>query len=1348
MAAVPPGLDPTLTFYEIKEVGNIIWMMTTMTNGAAPNLTSDYRLIVDIDMSPVGAGTLVSIASSNTVAAEGPFVGQFSGLKSPPPTDPHESLNYKITIPLSKLNGSSYFGLFGYLGTGAKIISVDIEYTGDTYTYTNPSVVVADSYFGSLVGFSTGATVELCNIIYTTTNNLTITHNTTNDVSLCYTGGICGRIQSNSTLKGSKITFNGPVQFYCNTIHNTNLARNFGGICGYLGQFSSSNNTFTGNTLELSSNTTFGSSVNNGIIGGFIGSAVGGLIINNCIIKQKNTLSSSGTLKLQVSDNDATLAQTSAINNYVGGFIGSYDLRAQQSCSIMKMTLPNYTLSLYTESNNETLYIGGMYGYLETVSAIITGTSLILTLDDHSINVNNFMIQGKTRGTSSGSYNMGGMFGQINAPHNITNCNLDCTNTYNALLEVGLGVGNANAPICRYGSIAGASTIGGPGNIVRPDYNSESYRIISNCNVIVGGITNILIDENSASSTIAAQESFIGGLIGQVANGRRSPNNNPAIGVIIDECKGTFSNDVSIRYSHTNPSLTLTAANSLYLGGLIGRTLGSIVRNCEVVFGNDNNTVTISTISGAHSNLYQGLGIGIVDPSIVATNVTQIGSTISNCIYKINGNVNMTNSSTRASGQTYTGGLAGRINILSSYSSSYQPGQVPEVPSLDISGNLTIVSLSNTGRCRIGGLAGELSGDVTNTAVLTNSNASIGNNFIVNGNIGQNFDTLIGGMVGIVVNTVNFTNCQLTCNGSTTLTSTAAGTGFRYIGGMIGWSGEGTVNNTVKNVTSNTVTYNGPFLITVASIANDFGGGLFGRIQDGTLVSDCYGEFNSTLTINNQGITSGSKAVGGICGSLAIAKAAAPFLVDGIRISRILVQKAATFSIVTNESGGNSRCSAMFGIVQDTTLSPGGDSAAASCTATFNGIVSVTINNTSSGAVYLGGIVAENIRSGIESNILNLTNGIIIDNQSTTNSNCFAGIICGRTTSNLLGNPATTNNNTVNISGTAIIDTNTNSNTAAAGTLAGQVDSDFKDNTVSGQTATFIINATSEIDGTWAGGLIAQITNTQPTQLVTVSGNSLFAGHLTITTNSVSTGSSFNGGLVGRINTTNITFSNNVVSVNGSATLRNIAVNSTVYMALLFAGLGQSGVGGPYTLINNTFIAYQGIQISTSNSIPTIYIDDNLAKSDEATASQLVNCNAYVCGTGQNALLNFTAYPITDALGLTIYGQNYPITSSYTSITNLYRIDVLPAILINIGCIPGEPVEVITCCTANICNKNPQVASYSNQTIINRRAGQAMIANVDNKTIAQNNNTGRIYVQPMFSSYQQYMTYLQSKNAR
>jgi hypothetical protein len=202
-----------------------------------------------------------------------------------------------------------------------------------------------------------------------------------------------------------------------------------------------------------------------------------------------------------------------------------------------------------------------------------------------------------------------------------------------------------------------------------------------------------------------------------------------------------------------------------------------------------------------------------------------------------------------------------------------------------------------------------------------------------------------------------------------------------------------------------------------------------------------------------------------------------------------------------------------------------------------------------------------------------------------------------------------------------------------------------------------------------------------------------------------------------------------------------------VNVALLFANVDVVTLVPPTIIANNTFLTGNMITITASNASPTIYINDLVAFYN-ASIPTVSNNTAYICKIDPYTLLNFQSYPSTDANGLTIYSTNYPITSQYI-VPKIYKIDILPAITVIITCLipPVIPVVPVTCCTANICDKNPQVANYSNQVISNRKAGQAINASVNQMYESKGTRNSRITVTPVFSSYQQYMTYLQSKNS-
>jgi hypothetical protein len=76
--------------------------------------------------------------------------------------------------------------------------------------------------------------------------------------------------------------------------------------------------------------------------------------------------------------------------------------------------------------------------------------------------------------------------------------------------------------------------------------------------------------------------------------------------------------------------------------------------------------------------------------------------------------------------------------------------------------------------------------------------------------------------------------------------------------------------------------------------------------------------------------------------------------------------------------------------------------------------------------------------------------------------------------------------------------------------------------------------------------------------------------------------------------------------------------------------------------------------------------------------------------------------------------------------------------------VPPIQMTIPPCCTVNICTKNPQETNYDNTNIANNLTGRAIANNV--AEIQNSGNNGRIYSQPVFKTYYQYMMYLQSKH--
>lgn len=1336
MAAVPPNLNGT--YYEITVPGNVVWLMTTMTNGAAPNLTSTYKVTIDIDMTGYTAVNTLESICNTAVATEGPFVGVFDGQ------------GFTITISLPDVKTTDYFGLFGFVGdgsaTGASISNLNVVYTGSTFSYT-PSPAPAISYLGSLVGYCNTATINNCNITYS--NDVVITSTNTTTTSQQYTGGICGRIENTSVLTNSTITFNGTSKIlHGGTVAGSITAvRAVGGICGYMGNIA---NTVT-NTLQfcniyISKDTILGSEGTGTAqlaskIGGICGAAAGDVILDNCKVLETPT-ASGGTLLIQNSgSNTLVLAAECNPAVLIGELRQEALLSSNRQITVCEFSLANFDISFQINYSgflncNIGCFIGKAYD--STVQA--AATRPITNINNISGLAKSISIYNRINAANSNpGYFMGGMFGKIGGANqmilNVNTCTLTTVNNYTVQFIVIIVSGTAVTPL-NYGGITSYVIIGTiPASITDP--TSENYRKYEDCNLNIGGNSTINISQTQPAVTFAPNESTIGGLFGKGLGVFGPTLTRP---LIIRRCNATYGGNFSIVYINTVTSTsTALVSNGVFLGGFIGSTQGCTVSDCNYTFGsinNNNNTMSITANVTVAYNSYMSLGIGQIS-NLQSSSI--VPTTISGCHIMVYGNVTLTNNNNNVIAgsapvrQAWNGGLVGRINNASTCTAS----------TLTITGTYDSSAKSSTDSATIGGLVG----DVISTAALGYSTLSacqgtIGGACTFNSNVNIAFRGLIGGMAGLIAAFGKLDTNTITYNGSLTMISTnSLGAGTRFLGGLVGLSFDSSTLS--KIITNSLITVNGAVVITLGSTVDNIAGGLFGRLADGTTCSGCSGTFNSTLSITSNGTSAGNKIIAALCANVLnnATTAAATITTSSITV-------ASTTQLISNVNlaGNTTYTGILFGLVQDAATN--GGTSATTCTGTFNGTVTLHSNNIGVGAVYMGGIVANNIRSQINSMILNLLNGVEMDNISITNLFCNAGLIAGTSGPAATSNIAEIINSTVNVTGTALIDTNSTTSSSIVGGLGGVIDSRFENNTVNGENCAFTINSSATIAGAWAGGLIGSITNTA-LQSYNVINNTLNAGSLNINVSSAQ--ASHIAGMIGRIQNTGttqkITVSNNSVLVGNSTSLTNVLTNPTVYVALLFAYVDTVTLPDPTVITNNIFLTANTITITASNASNVIYINDLVAFYN-ASIPTVSNNSAYICRINPTYLLQFQSYPSADADGLTIYSTNYPITSEYV-VPAAYRIDILPAITIIITCMIPPPVipSVPVCCTANICDKNPQVANYSNEVIINRKGGQALIANVNEIYAAQRTNTAGIRVTPIFSSYQQYMTYLQSKNS-
>jgi hypothetical protein len=120
------------------------------------------------------------------------------------------------------------------------------------------------------------------------------------------------------------------------------------------------------------------------------------------------------------------------------------------------------------------------------------------------------------------------------------------------------------------------------------------------------------------------------------------------------------------------------------------------------------------------------------------------------------------------------------------------------------------------------------------------------------------------------------------------------------------------------------------------------------------------------------------------------------------------------------------------------------------------------------------------------------------------------------------------------------------------------------------------------------------------------------------------------------------------------------------------------------------------------------------------------------------------------ATGIIFYGETYLIQPAMYTITGPgYNIDLSDiTIVIYIPLPPPTPQEVITCCTANVCNANPQTANLDSSNAIQSQAGQQLVSAVNDLYAGAASGRMKPCVQPIFKTYGQMMEWKQRQNRR
>ncbi len=870
---------------------------------------------------------------------------------------------------------------------------------------------------------------------------------------------------------------------------------------------------------------------------------------------------------------------------------------------------------------------------------------------------------------------------------------------------------------------------------------------IQNCNVTVESATSFTLNatqQNSASTF----GNYVGGLIGFARGAGITP-----LKAIVTNCNIIYAATITGAITISSDKRGTSNSN---VGGLIGYALCADITNCILtsnITGLFNITSTCTVEAGAAR-------IGGMFGAIDGIGAIGTHTSVTGCNGRYTGNVILT--SAVASGSIISGGYCGftrgngtffsQINNSSiTYSSNLTVantnaanGSIIEFggitgrnqfstmtnTNITVNGNTGITS-TNAGvnNATTGGLCGTMLQNPTN-AVISNStcsfnrlamyiNSTNNNTGLQGGLVGYNVLSKIdqcniivngilniesynnsnntsmtgynGGMCGRLENGI-LTNCTGTINNNNTAISsyTMSGTGFAYAGGMIGFNFANT------SVSNNTLTYNSNYLTIKGDTpaGAQFVGGIVGNNDFNAQLLQCNVNVNSILCLIQSETTSLDHFIGGIAGS--------NFTGSQINSCNLIIEgttniysKSLTVS-VTCRTGG------LIGVNENTV----GSHIITNSSVLFKGTTTISSlsGNTSNvnRSLYTGGIAGLNIL-GCDITLSRITcnSTAIIKSETTSTINpTFIGGIVGLNRdndSNINGCDATYNGNTTLLSSAA---SSTTATSLVGGIAGSNEDGAVINNCNAIYNSTTTLTATNPY-ATIVGGIVGTI-----------------IGNNTITNNTVK----YNG--VGNALNTTTLFTSTLLTLNSA------------YIGLLF---GQIVDPSNINTNTSTFKNYFKINVTPGSQGVRIY--------------DLVASGLPIDNTNTTTFETFPMIFNTTTNGTKLVAENgniydMPLSGLLTIEDIYYNIDYSNLILIFYLRIP-VPISIeAPCCQANLCTANPQTTDKDASIATAKPGNLTMVTSVNN--FYEGVSTGRrtAHSQPVFSSYQAYMQYLQGQNRR
>jgi hypothetical protein len=474
---------------------------------------------------------------------------------------------------------------------------------------------------------------------------------------------------------------------------------------------------------------------------------------------------------------------------YVGGLVGRISKGDIRGCSNSANITATYGFAGGIVGDGQNLYINYCSNTAATISSSNSsaGSTYVGGWVGHHTYSDTIFIKNTTNNTAVSGYSeVGGFFGQTNAPIGFENCH------------------NAGA-ITASGSTTGSVSCGGLIGI--NTYNSTLIPAYLNCSNsgaiqgaryvggLVGRISKGDIRGCSNSANITATYGFVGGIVGDGQNLYINYCSNTSLTISTGSAATnsyaggwvghhTYSDTIFIKNTTNNTDVSGFSE----VGGFFGRT------NAPIGFENCHNTGSISASGSSSSSNYSG---GLVGLFIASTGTPQI----SHC-----------SNSGAIQGAKFVGGLFGQL------------------------GNGNLFYCSNTGAVSgsfgsMGGLVGSSSGTSNNVYRCYNTTniTSVGN---------SNSLSDIGGLIGYF-NSGTIEECYALSNVS----------GYSRIGGLVGRFFSGTLKNSYAHGTAAASSSDAGGLVGVfgsGTLTNTYSIGSVAStgIRYGGLV----GQFNGTQT--------------------------------------------------------------------------------------------------------------------------------------------------------------------------------------------------------------------------------------------------------------------------------------------------------------------------------------------------------------------------------------------------------------------------------------------------------------------------------------------------------------------